>query len=61
MKMKGYVSEFEQFLDSYKHSHPDVEEDQQRGWYIWWDHSVDLAELERARRDKVPTAPYYYA
>lgn len=61
MKLKGYVSEYEQFLDRYKQTHPDVEENQRRGWYIWWDHNLDLAEVDRARRDSVPTNPYYYS
>jgi hypothetical protein len=56
----GYVSEFEQFLNSFRAGHPNMERDQQRGWYIWWDHRVDLAELERERKDSVPLPPYSY-
>ncbi len=56
----GYVSEFDQFLDGFLDRHPDVEEDRQRGWYIWWDHRVDLDELDKQRKDSVPVKPYSY-
>lgn len=56
----GYVSEFEQFMDGFLAQRPDVEEDRQRAWYIWWDHRVDLDELEKQRQDTVPEKPYHY-
>jgi hypothetical protein len=56
----GYVSEFDQFLDGYRAGHPSLERDQQRGWYIYWDHRVNFDELERERKDTVPVPPYYY-
>ncbi len=56
----GYVSEYEQFLDAYLAQHPDIVEDRQRGWYIWWDHRVDLDDLDKQRRDTVPDKPYHY-
>ena len=56
----GYVSEFDQFMDVYLKKHPEVLEDQQRGWYIWWDHRVDLDELDKQREDSVPVKPYSY-
>ena len=56
----GYVSEFEQFLNRYMSGHPDIEQDQQRGWYLLWDHRVNFDELERQRKDAVPLPPYYY-
>ena len=56
----GYVSEFEQFLDNYIAQHPEVEEDQMRGWYIWWDHKQDIAERAKERRDSVAVKPYSY-
>lgn len=55
-----YVSEFEQFLNNYLARHPAVEEDQMRGWYIWWDHKQDIVERDKARRDSVATKPYSY-
>jgi hypothetical protein len=54
----GYVSEFEQFLSTYLQRHPEVERDQRRGWDIWWDHRVDLDELDRQRKDTVPVKTY---
>jgi hypothetical protein len=56
----GYVSEFEQFLDDFIAQHPDMPEEQQRGWHIWWDHRVDLDELDKQRKDSVPVKPYHY-
>ena len=56
----GYVSEFDQFMDGFLARHPEVEEDRQRGWYIWWDHRVDLDELDKQRKDTVPEKPYHY-
>lgn len=57
----GYVSEADQFLGQFLRQHPEVEEDRQRGWYIWWDHRVDLDELDKQRKDSVPVKPYHYA
>lgn len=56
----GYVSEFGRFIDGYLASHPKVQHDQLRGWYIWWDHKVDFDELARERQDEVPVHSYYY-
>lgn len=56
----GYVSEFDQFLHGFLEQHPEVEEDRQRGWYIWWDHRVDLDELDKQRKESVPAKPYTY-
>lgn len=56
----GYVSEFEQFIDAFKSSHPEVEADQKRGWYIWWDHKIDLKDLEKQHNDAVPVKSYQY-
>ena len=56
----GYVSEFDQFLYAWLASHPSVEPGQQQGWYLLWDHKVDLGELDKARQDAVPDKPYHY-
>ncbi|WP_426101178.1 DUF3460 family protein [Massilia sp. TSP1-1-2] len=56
----GYVSEFEQFLNGFLAEHPEVREERQRGWYIWWDHRVDLDELDKQREDAVARKPYSY-
>lgn len=56
----GYVSEFEQFMGRFIAAHPEVAQDRRRGWDIWWDHRVDLDELEKQRADQVPDKPYHY-
>ena len=56
----GYVSEFEQFMDKFLGEHPEVVEDQRRGWYIFWNRKVDLEELNKASEDSVATKGYDY-
>ena len=56
----GYVSEFDQFINDFMAHHPEVEEDQKRGWYIWWDHRVDLKDLEKQQEDAIPVKSYQY-
>jgi hypothetical protein len=56
----GYVSEFEQFFDNFIAKHPEVDEDRRRAWYIWWDHRIDLKDLEKQHEDTVPAKPYQY-
>ena len=56
----GYVSDFEQFMQDYLGKHPEVVEDQRQGWYIWWDHRLDLDELDKQRRVEVPFKAYKY-
>lgn len=57
---QGYVSDFDQFLTDYLEQHPEVVEDRQRGWNIWWDHRLDLDDLEKQRKDSVPVKPNHY-
>lgn len=56
----GYVSDFDQFMDRYLATHPDVGLQRRRGWDLWWDHQVDLGEIEKQRADTVPVKPYSY-
>ncbi|MES2320124.1 MAG: DUF3460 family protein [Pseudomonadota bacterium] len=56
----GYVSEFEQFMDNFIATHPEAERNRRRGWGIWWDHRVDLDELDKQHADEVPVKPYHY-
>ncbi|MFC0133236.1 hypothetical protein CR105_06720 [Massilia eurypsychrophila] len=56
----GYVSEFDQFIHDYMAQHPEVEQSQAEGWYIWWDHMVDLNDLETRHDNDVPVKPYHY-
>jgi hypothetical protein len=60
MKLTRYVSEFEAFLNRYREDHPGMEDEQRRGWQIWWDHRQDLDAVDRQKRDTVATKPYYY-
>lgn len=54
----GYVSEFTNFIDAFLGQHPEVVQEQRRGWKIFWDKKVDLAELEALKEDIVPMKPY---
>ncbi len=56
----GYVSEFDEFMGRYLAKRPQVVEDRQRGWYIWWDHRVDFDELDKEHQSEVPEKPYHY-
>ncbi|MFB9245608.1 DUF3460 family protein [Massilia antarctica] len=56
----GYLSEFEQFMQGFLAQHPEVEVDRQRGWDIWWDHRIDLDELDKQRENELPVKPYVY-
>ena len=57
----GYVSEITQFLDKFLEEHPEVIDEQNQGWHIFWDRAVDLGELKKAGEDSVPAKPYYYS
>jgi len=54
----GYVSEFTQFMNQYLAKHPEVVEDQKRGWGIFWDRKVDRAAIKKAEEDSVPDDSY---
>jgi hypothetical protein len=50
-----YVSEFTVFINQYLKRHPEVVEQQQRGWNDdWQPHRVDAAALREAAADSVP-------
>jgi hypothetical protein len=59
-RTEGYVSEFEAYLDQFKREHPHVEQDQRRGWEIWWDRRPVQDELAVRRADSVPVQGYKY-
>ena len=59
-KTGAYVSEFTQFIDEFLHQHPDVVEDQGRGWHIYWDREVPVEQLTQPDEDQVPVKSYYY-
>jgi len=54
----GYVSEFTLFINQYLADHPEVVEDQKRGWDIFWNKKVDFGALEEAQQDAVPDDGY---
>jgi hypothetical protein len=60
LRHSGYVSEYEQFLDTFMAGHPEVAQDQRRGWYIWWDRQVDLNALVKEHDDTIPAKSYPY-
>lgn len=41
----GYVSEFTFFINQYLAEHPEVADDQKRGWNIYWNPKVDQEAL----------------
>jgi hypothetical protein len=55
---KNYVSEFTVFMNHFLEEHPEVVEDQQHGWNIYWNHEVDFEELKEAEEDRVPDDGY---
>jgi hypothetical protein len=54
------VSPFTEFMDSFLDEHPDVVEDQHRGWYLFWDHKADFEQMKEANKDSVPVKGYDY-
>ncbi|KZE35189.1 DUF3460 family protein [Crenobacter luteus] len=56
----GYVSPFTEFMDHFLEDHPEVVEDQRRGWYRFWDHKADFDEMLKERQDSVPIKGYDY-
>lgn len=56
----GYVSEFERFMGQFLAQHPEVVQDQCKGWYIFWNHKADLEELKKAEQSSVPMKGYEY-
>lgn len=56
----GYVSEFTEFMDRFMEEHPEAVKSQRTGWDIFWDHDIDIRELDRQGRDTVPVKGYEY-
>lgn len=57
---KAYVSEFTVFMNRYLADHPEVVDDQRRGWNIFWDRNVDQAALQATEKASVPDDHYGY-
>lgn len=58
MKDANYVSEYAIFISQYLAKHPEVLEDQKRGWNIWWDRKADFDAIKQAEEDSVPDDSY---
>lgn len=60
-KLKGYVSEYTQFMREWLERHPEETEVQRQGRALWWDKgNLDPEELARRARARVPQKAYYY-
>jgi hypothetical protein len=60
-KTTGYQSEFTQFLNEFKETHPDTEAQQRAGRSRLWDKSpVDLDTQERLKASRVQQKAYVY-
>ena len=57
---KHYESDVTKFLQSYKKSHPDVEQRQREGRARLWDKSQDPELAEGFRQARVLMRPYVY-
>ncbi len=56
---RDYVSEFTQFIDQYLQQHPEVVQEQQRGWnFGWHTENIDEVALREAEEDRVPDDTY---
>lgn len=56
---RDYVSEFTRFIDAYLKQHPEVVEEQMRGWNAdWHTEFIDPVALREAAEDSVPDDTY---
>ncbi len=56
---RDYVSEFTRFIDTYLEQHPEVVEEQMRGWNAdWHTEFIDLVAMQEAAEDGVPDDTY---
>ena len=58
---KAYVSEFTGFMNQYLDEHPEVVDDQRRGWEFFWKAKVDLTTPDITRKDRAPDDSYGFA
>lgn len=58
MMKTRYVSEYTLFIKQYLAEHPEVVEDQKRGWSIWWERKADFDAIKKANEDSVPDDSY---
>jgi hypothetical protein len=55
-----YESEYDQFIEAFKRSHPQVVEQQKKNRATWWDKPQDLDAIEEKAEAAVPQPPYVY-
>jgi Protein of unknown function (DUF3460) len=60
MPRKLYESEITQFIRELLEHKPQLREEQKKARAMWWDKTLDSAELERARESEVPRQGYVY-
>jgi hypothetical protein len=58
---KAYVSEFSEFMDRYLGEHPEVVEDQRRGWEFFWEAKVGLMTPEISKDDVATDDSYGFS
>lgn len=55
---KHYVSEFTAFMDHFLKEHPEVVEEQMRGYNFFFNPEIDREELENANEGSIPDDHY---
>lgn len=55
---KAYVSDFEIFMGKFLKDHPEVVEQQRRGWSSFWQVKIDPAASNFRKEDLVPDDHY---
>jgi len=53
MMNKAYVSDFEIFMNQFLKEHPEVAEEQMRGWRSFWEVKTDPAASHFSKEDVV--------
>jgi hypothetical protein len=55
---KAYVSDFEIFMNQFLKEHPEVVEEQKRGWRSFWEVKIDPAAPNFSKEDIVRDDQY---
>jgi len=58
---KAYVSEFTKFMKQYLDEHPEVIEEQKRGWASFWQRKAEIHAPGKSKDDIAPDDSYGYA
>ena len=58
---RAYVSEFAGFMNHFLEDHPEVIEEQRRGWEFFWDAKVDPTAADITNDDLVPDDNYGFS